>query len=263
MKSEALKYFEGERYNQSYDLPHIAAFLDSLKANVKALYHYTAKGNAKYIVGDNAVITCKHTGLMDDVGEVREGTYILTEHIGSRYPDKAKAIKEELDKAWDEYEKFRQLSRANWQTYEDTGNRPLDMIMHVMPHIFCVTLQADAPYQWRNYTDKKDKSIGGYCFSFNADKLGSAIKRRNDAELTKVDGNMSALQLMPCFYKEIDDMKIMRLADSLVQDIERDLIVASTIENMTRILGAIFTVAPLIKNRKFYREPLPCDENTN
>lgn len=249
-KSDALKYFEGLRYNKSYDLPSVAAIMQTFWTKPKELYHYAADGRVKYLLGKRADIVCKHTGLMDDVAEVRGGTYLLVKYISVCYPDQAEAIKRILDEAWCEYEK---IPHGSWNEYHDEANHPKrNMIMHLMPYVFCLMPEKDSPYQWRNYMDKNDRSIGGCCFGFSADELRRAIKTRNLQLAAKTS---SVLQICPCLYRRIDDEKIEKLVYSLIVDLKEEFVTFDAdFQSVMRILGAIFTIAPLIKDEEFFRE---------
>ena len=249
-KSDALKYLEGSKYNKSYYLPSVTAIMQTFWTNPKTLFHYAAKGCAKYLIGKNADIVCKHTGLMDDIGEVKDGTYLLVKYISIRYPAQAGRLNQILDEAWCDYE---EIPHGSWNKYCDEKNRPYrNMIMHLMPYIFCLMPENDSPYQWRNYMDKNDRRIGGCCFAFSTGRLQNAIRRRNSQ---RADGSNSVLYLRSCLYRGIDDEKIERLAYSLIVDLKEDFArFNADFQCIMRILGAIFTVAPLIKDGRFFRE---------
>lgn len=234
----------------SYDLPSVVKVLGTFKKNYAVLLHYAAKGCVKYLLGKRADIVCKHTALMDDVGEVKIGTYLLTNYLGVRYPDVANWLEMFLDEAWREYER---MPHGGWDEYEDDADHPVrNMILHLMPYVFCLMPERDSPYQWRNYMDKSDRTVGGCCFAFSTRRLQGAVKKRN-AKLA-VDSN-SVLYLGPCLYREKDDENIELLAYSLMVDLESDLKTFNcSLQSRHRVLGAVFTLAPLIKDERFFRE---------
>ena len=254
-KSIQLRHFEGERCNRpdiddsnQWSLNNTYDALNELKLRPDlptVLCHYVSKGKSSHVLKPQADIYCGHTSCQNDPCEICTG---CSEFIG--YCRKMQLLPSfHLQILMDSLRynlispQLKGLPFVNGLPY----NPP------AMPSVFCTTPNDDSPYQWRNYTDKKD---GGYCFCFDFKKLNEAIRMQRDQYKDSV------LILSPCFYVGQDDDAIEQIFAALVKDLQQDISIVKDTENPSmvcqqiweRIQGAVITVAPLIKHHRWAHE---------
>ncbi len=241
MKSKGLLELESCYYNRFVDngkgLDEFYDVLTKLCQTVpNKLYHYVRKDSAFHTLAKNDIF-CGHTSRMNDPCEVCLG---CTEFI--KYC-RRKAVLDEMH-----LQALENILRADLAFARLQNQYPA-----FMPYIFCMMPEEEAVYQWRNYTSKEN---GGYCFCFDVAKLNEAIRmvRR------KMDG-ASTLLLLKCFYVGQDDGAIEQLFDALVgylnkplQIFAKDAAPLNNISNLICIKGVIFTIASLIKDKKWANE---------
>ena len=241
MQSRGLVEFESCYYNRFVDngkgLDEFYDVLTKLCQTVpNKLYHYVRKDSAFHTLAKNDIF-CGHTSRMNDPCEVCLG---CTEFI--KYC-RRKAVLDEMH-----LQALENILRADLAFARLQNQYPA-----FMPYIFCMMPEEEAVYQWRNYTSKEN---GGYCFCFDVVKLNEAIRmvRR------KMDG-ASTLLLLKCFYVGQDDGAIEQLFDALVRYLNNPFRIfenepdpfANT-PNLICIRGIIFTIASLIKDKKWANE---------
>ena len=209
------------------------------------LYHYVRKDKASYVLKPKADISCGHTSCQNDQCEICTGCSAFIEHCHKMQLLSSSQLQILMS-----------LLRYNLILPELKGMELLNGLPGnppAMPWIFCTTPNDDSPYQWRNYTDRKE---GGYCYCFDVGKLEKTIRRRNEQHKD------SALILLPCLYLGKDDDAIGQIFSALQKDLQHDISIVKGCENPSmvdqqvwnRLQGAILTVAPLIKHRKWEHE---------
>ncbi len=253
-KSAQLRYFEGERYNRPDTddckwLPdNTLNALCQLKHRhglPSVLHHYVRKDKSCYVLKPEADISCAHASCQNDPCEICTGCNAFIEYCRKMQLLSSSQLQILMD-----------LLRYNLISPQLKGTPLLnDQFCNppAMPLIFCTTPNDDSPYQWRNYTDRKE---GGYCYCFNVGKLEKAIQRRNEQHKDSV------LILLPCFYLGRDDDAIGLIFSALQKDLQHDISLLRETENLSmadqqvldRLQGAILTIAPLIKHRKWEHE---------
>ncbi len=220
---------------------NIGSLIDAMNAlrpmNCDEVFHYVSRDKAEYILGNDSDIFCGHSNFMNDKQESWQGCLVFLEHL-------KKVMSAEPY----------QVLETNLRENSAMAKLTTSGYSYFMPYIMCVTPQKDSAYQWRNYTDKQK---GGYCFGFNLKSLRDAIERRN-----KKFNMYSSVFLAPCFYIGEDDSLIesfMRkfigsVAKTELKTIEDRFKTAECTQAIIDIIGAIFTLAPLFKDKKWKRE---------
>jgi hypothetical protein len=200
------------------------------------LYHYVRKDSASHtlVKGD---IFGGHTSRMNDPCEVCLGCIEFVKYC------RHKAVLDEKH-----LQALENILRADLAFARLQNQYPA-----FMPYIFCMMPEEEAVYQWRNYTSKEN---GGYCFCFDVAKLNMAIRMAR----REMNG-ASTLLLLKCFYVGQDDDIIEQLFDALVRYLNNHLrIFANETDplvntpNLIRIKGIIFTIASMIKDKKWANE---------
>ena len=253
-KSVQLRYFEGERYNGpdagncQWVLDNTFDALCQIKRSHElpsGLYHYVRKDKSCFVLKPDADISCGHASCQNDPCEICTGCIAFVE-----YCRKMQVLSSSQLQIVENLLRYNLIlpKLKGMPSLNDRASYP-----PAMPWIFCTTPNNDSPYQWRNYTDRNE---GGYCYCFDVSKLEKAIQRRNGQHKDSV------LILLPCYYLGRDDDAIEQIFKALLQDMYRDISMLreakhpSTVDQQTlnRIQGAILTVAPLIKHRKWAHE---------
>lgn len=205
--------------------------------NFYEVFHYVGRDKAEYILSNDSDIFCGHSNFMNDKQESWQGCLVFLEHLKKVLSAKPYRV---LETNLREISAIAKLTTSGYSYF--------------MPYIMCVTPQKDSAYQWRNYTDKQK---GGYCFGFNLKSLRDTIEQRN-----KKFNMYSSVFLAPCFYIGEDDALIesfMRefigsVAKSELKTIEDRFKSAECTQAIIDTIGAIFTLAPLFKDKKWRRE---------
>ena len=147
---------------------------------------------------------------------------------------------------------LRQLLRYNFLDSRFKGLAGLAKFTPTMPYLFSVTPNEESPYQWRNYTDKKN---GGYCFCFDYHGFYQALRDRRRGEVNV------ALLFAPCLYIGLNDGSIEELFLALLDDYKCEFEKYSRCNDplslpklVQSLQGGILTIAPLIKHCKWAHE---------
>lgn len=199
------------------------------------VFHYVGMDKSKFILDPSGDIYCGHSNFMNDKLESWQGCLLFLKYLKKILSSEPYRV---LDSNLRENSAQAKLS-ANGYSY-------------FMPYVWCVMPERDAVYQWRNYTDKQK---GGYCFEFNLKCLKKAIECRNK----KI--SYSSLYFAPCFYIDEDDDLIDRFMTGFIEiarydldNIEKNFRTGREIQSILDIMAAIFTLAPLFKDRKWCKE---------
>ena len=241
MKSKGLLELESCYYNRFVDngkgLDEFYDVLTKLCQTVpNKLYHYVRKDSAFHTLAKNDIF-CGHTSRMNDPCEVCLGCIEFVKYC------RHKAVLDEKH-----LQALENILRADLAFARLQNQYPA-----FMPYIFCMMPEEEAVYQWRNYTSKEN---GGYCFCFDGAKLNDAIRLVRG----KKDGT-STLLLLKCFYVGKDDDAIEQIFDALVRYLNIPLQMFAkesdpldNIPNLICIRGILFTIASLIKDKKWANE---------
>lgn len=207
----------------------------------RILYHYVKKASANYVLETGADIFCRHTSYQNDPYEICTGCveFVKYCHKTELLPSAHAQMMENLLRYDLESPRVKEISSI----IGNTINSP------TKPYVFCVTPNADSPYQWRNYTDRRS---GGYCYCFDGDKLHATVRE------TRRKSQNQVLLLEPCFYVGQDDDTIERIFSALAEGFSQEINAIANgqycPEAWMRLRGAILTVAPLIKQHKWAHE---------
>ncbi len=201
------------------------------------LFHYVSIYKAQYLLKPDADFFCGHCNFMNDKLESWLGILLFLKYLKPKLTDNAYHVLA--------YNLRENSSRARLST---SG------YSYFMPYVMCFTPEKDSIYQWRHYTDQKK---GGYCFGFDVAKLKDAIHTRQSRF-----NRLSGLYLVPCFYTGEDDKLIDKVMANFIEYVAKEdiehfqnyLLTGYELPCLSRIMGAIFTLAPLFKDRKWKRE---------
>ena len=201
------------------------------------LFHYVSLDKSKYILEAGGDIYCGHSNFMNDKLESWQGCLTFLKYL--------KRILSE--------EPYRVLE-TNLRENSAVAKLTTSGYSYFMPYVMCVMPEKDSVYQWRNYTDREK---GGYCFGFNLSTLRAMIKQRNERFNT-----YSTIYLAPCFYIGEDDTLIDDFMSAFIEvfakkdleKIETNLYTDVGEKAVIDIIGAVMTLAPLFKDKKWKRE---------
>lgn len=199
------------------------------------LCHYVGLEKSKYILNANSDLFCGHSNFMNDKNESWSGCRLFLRCLQQVLPSKPYAA------LADNLRENSAMAKMNGSGFS-----------YFMPYVMSLTPNEDSAYQWRHYTDNQK---GGYCFRFNVNLLRCAIQKRNKYN------EYSALYLAPCFYIgedtsliELFMAKFINCAQEELTDIRTNFRTKKEVCSFRSLIGAIFTLAPLFKDRRWRRE---------
>ena len=211
-----------------------------------AFFHYCKKGTLEKLFSTSGEIYCTHTAKMNDKREIFEGCELFLSYLRAvkDFPGHViRMIKDNIN--------------ANINRFDPSASGLPD----VMPWTFSVSEAADAPFQWKHYTDS---IAGGYMLALDKAKLESAIAALNKANADSLLGKneRSFLVFLPCLYIGVDDEAIAAVFEAAYSDMKESF------ENVKlsypgnepdmragiNVLTAIFFVAAIIKREEFRHE---------
>ena len=211
--------------------------MNELRQTTGEVFHYVSMDKSKYIFGTEGDVFCGHSNFMNDKLESWQGCLEFLKYLKKRLsPEPYRVLESNL-------RENSAQAKLNTSGYS-----------YFMPYVWCVMPERDSVYQWRNYTDKQS---GGYCFGFDVNTLREAIRLRNARY-----GMWSSLFLAPCFYIGQDDDLIAAFMNTFfdviarndLKNIEENFQTGKVLQSICNLIGAIFTLAPLFKDKKWNRE---------
>ena len=220
------------------NIGYMVDVVNSLRPTIgEEVFHYVSMDKATYTLRPDGDINCGHSNFMNDHLESWQGCLEFLKYIKKRL---SPAPYQVLETNLRENSAVAKLTTSGYSCF--------------MPYIFCVMPEKDSVYQWRNYTDKQK---GGYCFAFNLNLLRETIRCRNARY-----GTFSSMFLAPCFYIGEDDDLIDTFMNTFInviaraelKDIEANFGTTKGIPSILNVISAIFTLAPLFKDKKWKRE---------
>ena len=211
--------------------------MNALRPTTGEVFHYVGMDKSKFIFGAEGDIFCGHSNFMNDKLESWQGCLEFLKYLKNRLPTEPYRV---LESHLRENSAQAKLTTSGYSYF--------------MPYVWCVMPERDSVYQWRNYTDKQK---GGYCFGFNLNLLRETIKCRNSRY-----GVYSSLFLAPCFYIGEDDDLITTFMTTFIdviareemKNIEENPRTGNWDQSIMNLIGAILTLAPLFKDKKWHRE---------
>lgn len=224
------------------DYPNVLDYFERLcQTKPTRLFHYVSKDKAEYILKPNSDIYCGHSSRQNDPCEICVGCMEFLKFCSRKNALPPTHV-----------EVLRQLLRYNFLDSKFKGLAGLAKFTPTMPYLFSVTPNEESPYQWRNYTDKKN---GGYCFCFDYHGFYQALRDRRRGEVNV------ALLFAPCLYIGLNDGSIEELFLALLDDYKCEFEKYSRCNDplslpklVQSLQGGILTIAPLIKHCKWAHE---------
>ena len=200
------------------------------------VFHYVSMDKSKYMLNPQGDIFCGHSNFMNDTLESWTGCLEFLKYLKKNLSPEPYSVLE--------YNLRENSAQAKLTTKGYS---------YFMPYVWCVMPERDSVYQWRNYTDKQK---GGYCFGFNLNLLQKTIECRNARY-----GMFSSIFMAPCFYIGKDDDLIDAFMTAFIGEVADDLKniqdnfqTGKDVQSICNVIGAIFTLAPLFKDKKWHRE---------
>lgn len=212
----------------------------------RVFFHYCRKDTLEKLFNPRGEIYCTHTARLNDKREIFEGCELFLSYLQTVKNFPTHVIKMLMDNINANINRFDPLAQG---------------LPEVMPWTFSVSEAADAPFQWKYYTDSIS---GGYMLAIDKGRLLYAIDALNKANTCPLlaMNKRSTLLFLPCLYIGVDDVAIRAVFEAIYSDMKEsfeDVKLSSPSNKLNmqagiNVLTSIFLVSAIIKREKFRHE---------